>query len=402
MASPNLQHEGRTRFEEQWMQQSAIGGICSSLADFAPLNEARKSVRETSRACLRLYTDLRKADAFGRPSFLILPWIRERIESELLNSYADSKPNNIVLTDLPDCHVAVLPFDASCLIPQSNDEADRDAIKYASHFVAKARSEGKLTLAIEAGDSSNRLPVRFDVVLRHSIDRRKKLPGEYCLPGWFDAHQAAGRSTTPLARSRGPRPVVGFCGQGAQGPISPRRRLRGIYDAVTFCRGRGAYGVDPYLLRRKVLNKLEDSDAICCNFVIRDRFFAGIGYSNAKEEYAANMTQSDYVLCVRGYGNFSFRLYDALSNGRIPVLVDTDCVLPFDNCIDYSSIFPVVKWSALSELPRRISAHFNQYSSEQWIMLQEQMGLFYREWLSPKGFFDKLLLLPELRKVVNV
>lgn len=401
MASPNLRHEVHTRFDHQWIQQSTVGGICPPLADFAPLHEARKRLQESSHSRLRLYTDLRKADTFGRPSFLILPWIKQRIGSDLLNSYADSNPNNIALTDLPDCHVAVLPFDASCLIPQSNVEADRDAIEYASHFVAKAHSEGKLTLAIEAGDSSNRLPVRFDVALRHSIDRRKKLPGEYCLPGWFDAHQDASGSTTPLPRSPGSRPVVGFCGQGAQGPISPRRRLRGIYDAVTFCRGRGAYGVDPYLLRRKVLNTLEDSDSICCNFVIRDRFFAGIGYSNAKEEYAANMTQSDYVLCVRGYGNFSFRLYDALSNGRIPVLIDTHCVLPFDDCIDYSRIFPVVPWSSLSELPRRISAHFSQYSSEQWIMLQEQMGLFYREWLSPKGFFDKLLLIPELRKVVH-
>lgn len=43
---------------------------------------------------------------------------------------------------------------------------------------------------------------------------------------------------------------------------------------------------------------------------------------------------SDYVLCARG-GDFSYRLYETLSYGRIPVFVDTDCVLPYDSEIKW-------------------------------------------------------------------
>src|SRR4030095_15269602 len=54
-------------------------------------------------------------------------------------------------------------------------------------------------------------------------------------------------------------------------------------------------------------------------------------------EFLDNILGSDYVLCSRGFGNFSYRFYESLACGRIPVLIDTDCVLPFDFVIDWDA-----------------------------------------------------------------
>ncbi|WP_158858584.1 hypothetical protein [Lunatibacter salilacus] len=45
------------------------------------------------------------------------------------------------------------------------------------------------------------------------------------------------------------------------------------------------------------------------------------------------MAGNAFILAPRGKGNFSMRFYQALSAGRIPVMVDTDSMLPFANQI---------------------------------------------------------------------
>lgn len=50
----------------------------------------------------------------------------------------------------------------------------------------------------------------------------------------------------------------------------------------------------------------------------------------ARKEYYNNLASGSITFCSRGGGNFSYRFYEALSFGRIPLLIDTDCELPFE------------------------------------------------------------------------
>ena len=50
--------------------------------------------------------------------------------------------------------------------------------------------------------------------------------------------------------------------------------------------------------------------------------------ADARAAFAANMLWSTYVLCPRGCENYSFRVYEALRFGRVPVIIDTDMILP--------------------------------------------------------------------------
>jgi hypothetical protein len=46
------------------------------------------------------------------------------------------------------------------------------------------------------------------------------------------------------------------------------------------------------------------------------------------KEYQENLSQSDYILCPRGFGNVSIRFYETLSSGATPLLIDSGTKLP--------------------------------------------------------------------------
>ena len=48
--------------------------------------------------------------------------------------------------------------------------------------------------------------------------------------------------------------------------------------------------------------------------------------------------KSLFTFCYRGAGNFSYRFYETLMMGRIPILVNTDCVFPFEDKVDINSL----------------------------------------------------------------
>jgi len=54
-----------------------------------------------------------------------------------------------------------------------------------------------------------------------------------------------------------------------------------------------------------------------------------------RQEYVDSVFENSYSLCIRGAGNWSYRFFEALSAGRIPVLLDTDCALPLEASVQW-------------------------------------------------------------------
>ena len=53
-----------------------------------------------------------------------------------------------------------------------------------------------------------------------------------------------------------------------------------------------------------------------------------------QQEYFDTINNNAFTVCSRGAGNYSIRFYETLRSGRIPVLLDSDMVLPFEEDID--------------------------------------------------------------------
>ena len=68
---------------------------------------------------------------------------------------------------------------------------------------------------------------------------------------------------------------------------------------------------------------------------------SGFDFSKTqKEAFAGHLARTTYVLCPRGCENYSFRAYEALRFGRVPVILDTDMVFPTE--IDWNEVAIIV------------------------------------------------------------
>jgi len=202
-------------------------------------------------------------------------------------------------------------------------------------------------------------------------------------------------------RSKGERAVVGFCGY-APSFRTGSRTLRGrLKQAV---RG-GAKRVLTALglrqshasIRTTVLRFLAASPVIDANFKMREHFLGGALLSEGsvdvrkmqqiRQEYVQNTVGSDYVLCARGGGNFSYRLYETLSCGRIPVFVDTDCVLPFHSEINWKEYCVWVDEKEAKWIGEKVAEFHARLSNQQFVELQRACRRLWESHLSPEGFF---------------
>lgn len=145
-------------------------------------------------------------------------------------------------------------------------------------------------------------------------------------------------------------------------------------------------------LRGKAVRLLSKDERISTQFIIRDGFFGtdGTDKVRAREEYIHNIVSADYAIVTRGAENLSYRLYEVLSCGRVPVFIDTDCVLPYDHIVDWRQYMVWVDRNDIASIADRIVEFHNSMTSERFMQLQRSIRRLYEEWISPVGFFRNL------------
>src|SRR5690606_22065561 len=149
----------------------------------------------------------------------------------------------------------------------------------------------------------------------------------------------SGGKVKVLSKQSGPS--LGFCGAARANPLPMYQRIKQLVKKVAF---KQKYRFNALQFRFEIIQRLAKSELIKTDFIIRNSYLGGAkgaAFSEReklRQEYFENLVANPYTLCVRGVGNFSYRFYEALSVGRIPVLVDTECVLPFDEIIEWDKI----------------------------------------------------------------
>ena len=189
------------------------------------------------------------------------------------------------------------------------------------------------------------------------------------------------------------KPKIGFCGLADRNWIDGNWRAGkpSLYKLVhSFSK--------PYLnmlhpisgtaLRRRVLRILSNSNAVETNFLIRSSSGGQKTSSNKyKLEFWQNMLESLYILCVRGAGNYSARFYEVLAMGRIPILVNTDCILPLDDEIDWKQHCIWVEDYELDNIINKIDIFHRKMSNNNIKQLQIQNRRLWIDKLTYYGFY---------------
>lgn len=239
-------------------------------------------------------------------------------------------------------------------------------------------------------DSDDPTPVHLDygVIYRESIEASRMTPSERALPA-LDNDLLCERPGSVVIRQKRAIPSVGFCG------FVGSALRRGMYTLT----GR-RQKVAGLRLRHRALSRLARTPGIECRFVVRSSFWGGaVGRfhrnddlrAQVRREYLDNLFGTDYTLCLRGAGNFSFRFYETLAVGRIPLFINTDCALPFPDRIDWRRHCVWVEERDIDRAGEILKAFHERTSPEEFAELQRANRRLWKEWLSPRGFYDHAL-----------
>jgi hypothetical protein len=317
-----------------------------------------------------------------------LPWP----EPDFADAFVAS--NVFVPAELGAADIAVFPQDWKHTIQ------DADGLERATSFIEAARAAGTRPVFFWASDSDAAFPFADAFVFRPSLFRSRRREHEFALPGF---HEDLLRHTGGALRLRPwqSRPTLGFAGYAPPPPVisgtgAHLRHAVGNARRAAAIRAGRPLG-DDIFVRRRALDVLSAQDGVGTNIVLRDEqtglaaFFPHYDpdlWSRLRAEYVANMLDSDYVLCTRGNGNYSYRLTEALSLGRIPVFVDTDCVLPYDFTIDWPGHGLWLGRRDVPSIAARILDFHARLTPDEFADLQRRGRALWEEYLSPLGYFS--------------
>lgn len=190
-------------------------------------------------------------------------------------------------------------------------------------------------------DSDEAVAVSDSIIFRTSFYKSTQQPNEFAMPAWSEDVIQTRYAGQLILRDKQEMPIIGFCGYAMTRSSQLIENIKDIgrYLKDGIAKTRQKQKKHRYhVMRGNILQRLSKSQLIKSNFIIRNRFHGAINEQDQakhQQEYIENMITSDYMLCVRGAGNFSYRLYETLACGRIPVFINTDCVLPYDFIIDW-------------------------------------------------------------------
>lgn len=254
--------------------------------------------------------------------------------------------------------------------------------------IEQARRLGKPVLLFNPEDNVAPLPTGYGVVYRDSMEASRRLSHEMVMPAFSKDFYGADRQM--VVRQKRAEPVVGFCGYVS----TPLRRM--IYRLQL--RRQKVIGLE---LRHHALAALDSAPGIRTNFVRRSEFWGGaVGRPSAerdqaqvkvRDEYLQNLIDSDYTLCCRGAGNFSYRFYETLSLGRIPLFIDTDCALPFDDKIDWRKHCVWVERRDLSRIGRVVREFHDRLDATEFEALQRSNRELWESYLRPLEAYQQVL-----------
>jgi hypothetical protein len=263
-----------------------------------------------------------------------------------------------------------------------------ERVAAAEAYAERVREAGKPLVVFFVGDSTDAVPLLGAHVYRTSLLRSRRREREHVLPA-FARDVAEELGGPPPLRPWRERPVAGFCG------YAPDRGLRGFARRIL---GRTPH---PAAVRTAACRALRRSRLVDTRFVFRPAYWAGaldprgeLDYEAmhaARQEFLASLIDSDYVLAVRGGGNFSVRFYEALSCARIPIFLDTDSPLPYENELDWRSLCVWLDESELPEIGAKVARFHAALDPEEFAERQRACRRVYLERLTPQAFFTSLV-----------
>jgi hypothetical protein len=289
-----------------------------------------------------------------------------------------------------------------CILPLAwNYYLDRHRIHLAGQAVDRIHGAGRPAVIMSLGDFTADIPFRNSILFERSSYRsRRHQNGNLVnsIPAFIDDFLATYCGGKLGIRRKTETPVVGFCGQaGKNDPTFAYRRLRNSFQKNAYRLHLRKWEPAPFettRFRRQILDLAAADPRIRTNYLLRKKYRAGYAagikdpHHPTRLEFVRNILDSDYTVCMRGGGNFSVRLYETLCLGRIPVFVDTDCLLPYDQAIDYRKYGVWIDAPDIPRIGEKIYSFHKSLSAARFEELQHSCRELWLDRLSINGFYS--------------
>lgn len=317
--------------------------------------------------------------------------------------------NLFAMTSLAEADFVVLPADWQFY--QGYLDLAKSLVEVAAKFAKKTivfhwsdRVDPNLDPNLDLGNI-----ILFHTSLNKSQQRTDKNAGnkintikDFALPFWGE-DIASKLSEVPILE-KSAIPTIGFCGFVSKLPLKSvvKTYLKQIGTRLGFNSPPAMDGAKTRNLALHNLSKFSQKfpQQLTTNFITRDRFYGGALAEDGRwdfeivqkvrREYFENILRNNYTLCVRGLGNYSQRFYDVLCCGKIPIFVNTDCVLPYDFAISWKKYCVWVEADELSKIPAKVIEFHTRISDRDFVRMQYECRKLWKEWLSIEGFFTNL------------
>tara|TARA_B110000003_G_C16613520_1_gene520387 strand:- start:102 stop:980 length:879 start_codon:yes stop_codon:yes gene_type:complete len=121
----------------------------------------------------------------------------------------------------------------------------------------------------------------------------------------------------------------------------------------------------------KIRTKLEDRITSNEKFYIKNITSMNSSISKENLELFEKLIKESYFsICPRGYGPTSFRLYESIQMGTVPIYISDKFFLPYIEFLDWSEFAILLKSRKISSLPRKLN---NLIESGEYFRLKDSL-----------------------------
>jgi hypothetical protein len=336
---------------------------------------------------IKIYTDKKYLTQENYEPILFPFWGLSPTEKESpfggqFDEYIKNGKNYFEMTTVENCDYVVLP-----------EKYNKSKIDRFKPLLNLADIHDKPILIFFLDDSAEKINIKNSYIFRTSLYKKNKSNNEFSMPSWVEDFTSKYFNGNLPAINKQSKISVSYCGY-----------TKNWKDWIKQLIGKD-YGIWRSL-RYRCVNILKKDKRIITKFIIRNDFWGGAYYKKNKFsqkqllelqmrvrlEYINNLLEGAYALATRGNGNFSMRFYEILGMGRIPLFINTDCVLPFEDFIDWKKLCVWVEDHELDTIVDKLINFDNNTTSENIKKLQEEIYNTYTQWLSPDGFYKNIHL----------
>lgn len=273
---------------------------------------------------------------------------------------------------------------------------DADVVIYPHSYVDGPETRAVAEAARKAGkpclffSQDERLPpsrLTYGTLYRSSIFER--LPHERTHPVFINDVRSELADQPPEAIEKETRPTVGFCGYVG----TPLTRL--MWRAIG--QRQKAQGLT---LRHRALQYLRADNRITSRLIARSTYLGSATLSafntahplmHERAAFLRTLCDNGYGLAIRGKGNHSVRFYEILCAGRIPLFINTQCVLPLEGLIDWKSFTCWVEDVDLARIGDTVVLFHKRISADAFLELQRRNRHLWETFLRPEPYFRYIL-----------